>query len=159
MSGIAARYYGSKSKGILSAIVEANRGVIDDPDRLSAGVELVLPELSSPASKQPTSQDRVDEPPPGKFAPKAAEKLAKAPAKDAAKATPEHGDGSSKVRWYQVKRDDRYMSIARSQLGDSGRWKELYELNKDRFPDPAKIREGVRIKLPSGTTALAEARR
>lgn len=155
LSSIAARYYGSKSKGIVSAIVEANRGVIADPDRLSAGVELVLPELSAPAAKHPSKQDRIDESPPIKSGPRPAERFARAPEKVAS----DRSDTAQKTRWYQVKRDDRYMSIARTQLGDSARWKELYELNKDRFPDPAKIREGVRIKLPPGTTTLAEARR
>ena len=52
------------------------------------------------------------------------------------------------IRWYQIKKNDRYVSIARSQLGDASRWRELFELNKDKFPDPQRIREGVRIKLP-----------
>jgi len=34
-------------------------------------------------------------------------------------------------------------------LGDAARWRELHELNKDKFPDPKMIREGVRIKLPT----------
>jgi nucleoid-associated protein YgaU len=55
------------------------------------------------------------------------------------------------VRWYQIKKNDRYISIARRQLGDARRWREVYELNKDKFPDPQRIREGVRIKLPLTT--------
>ncbi len=47
-----------------------------------------------------------------------------------------------------MQKNDRYASIARSQLGDAGRWQEVYELNKDKFPNPQHIREGVRIKLP-----------
>lgn len=60
-------------------------------------------------------------------------------------------------RSYQVKKNDRYVSIARDQLGDGSRWRELHELNKDKFPDPQQIREGVRIKLPSTSlVAIAE---
>jgi hypothetical protein len=52
------------------------------------------------------------------------------------------------------------MSIAREQLGDAARWKELHLLNRDKFPDPGRIREGVRIKLPAVKgLALAEPRR
>jgi nucleoid-associated protein YgaU len=61
-------------------------------------------------------------------------------------------------RWYQIRKNDRYISIAREQLGDSNRWREIYELNKDKFPDPQRIREGVRIKLPQASTAIAEGR-
>ena len=52
-------------------------------------------------------------------------------------------------RWYQIKKNDRYVSIAREQLGNGNRWKELYELNRDKFPDPQRIREGVRIRIPT----------
>jgi hypothetical protein len=44
-------------------------------------------------------------------------------------------------------------------LGDAGRWRELHELNKDKFPNPQSIREGVRIKLPAAKVlASAEGR-
>ncbi|MEK7756839.1 MAG: LysM domain-containing protein, partial [Planctomycetota bacterium] len=67
---------------------------------------------------------------------------------------------SATYRWYQVKKNDRYASIAREQLGDAGRWRELHELNKDKFPNPQSIREGVRIKLPAAKVlASAEGRR
>ncbi len=55
------------------------------------------------------------------------------------------GEGS---RWYQVKKGDRYTSIAREQLGDVSRWQAIFELNREKFPDPNRIREGVRIRLP-----------
>jgi nucleoid-associated protein YgaU len=64
--------------------------------------------------------------------------------------------GAKNFKWYQVKKNDRFASIARDQLGDAGRWQEVYELNKDKFPDPQHIREGVRIKLP-GPVVLASA--
>ncbi len=52
------------------------------------------------------------------------------------------------ARWYEVQKDDGYCKIARDQLGDEQRWKELFELNKPLFPDPDCIRPGVRIRLP-----------
>ena len=42
-------------------------------------------------------------------------------------------------RWYQIKKNDRYTSIAREQLGDASRWREIYQLNKDTFPDLASL--------------------
>jgi nucleoid-associated protein YgaU len=47
-----------------------------------------------------------------------------------------------------VRKNDRYASIARDVLGDGNRWDEIYAMNKDKFPDPHRIREGVRIKVP-----------
>jgi hypothetical protein len=51
------------------------------------------------------------------------------------------------------------MGIAREQLGDVRRWREIYELNKDKFPDPQFIREGVRIKLPAAPVGAGEEER
>ncbi len=45
--------------------------------------------------------------------------------------------------------------IARAHTGDANRWRELYELNKDKFPDPDRIRPGVRIKIPVTSIALS----
>ena len=61
-------------------------------------------------------------------------------------------------RWYQIRKQDRYASIAREQLGDEGRWREIFELNRGKFPNADRIREGVRIKLPLTTMAAAGGR-
>ena len=57
------------------------------------------------------------------------------------------------IRWYQIKKNDRYVSIARDELGDEARWQEIFELNKKTFPDASRIRAGVRIKLPAVAVA------
>jgi len=153
LSKIALAQFGNKSRASINAIFEANRSILTSPDTLKAGLVLSLPVLEaaprptkselpkseSPTAKAPTPA-RTEE---GKSHPskKSAEKPAPAP------------------RWYQVKKNDRYVSIAREQLGDAARWRELHELNKDKFPDPKMIREGVRIKLPSAKVpASAEGR-
>ena len=61
------------------------------------------------------------------------------------------GPDSDKTRhwkWYQIKPKDRYTKIAKEQLGDATRWREIFEMNKEVFSDPNMIRPGVRIKLP-----------
>ena len=58
-----------------------------------------------------------------------------------------------------MQKNDRYVSIAREQLGDASRWREIHELNKDKFPDPQRIREGVRIRLPSTVVASVKGTR
>ncbi len=54
--------------------------------------------------------------------------------------------------WYQVKPTDTLAKIAKEQLGSEKRWKEIHDINKDKFPDPTKIRPGVRIKIPTDAT-------
>ena len=92
---------------------------------------------------------------PASIAPK---RTAAAPAKTDPK-KPSAGPGEPTFRWYQVRKSDRYVSIAREQLGDERRWKELFELNKDKFPEAGAIREGVRIKLPATEVADSRERR
>ncbi len=48
---------------------------------------------------------------------------------------------------YIVKKGDYLEKIAKEQLGDSKRWKEIYELNKDQIKNPSMIREGMELKL------------
>lgn len=136
LSKIALAHYGSKSKSFVDSIFAANKAAMQSPDNLKPGMVLTLPNVPSPTRGDATASQ-----------PKVAQ--SKAPT-----------DSGSAARFYQVKKNDRWVSIARDQLGDAGRWKELHELNKDKFPDPQKIREGVRIKLPEGKSiASAEGRR
>jgi nucleoid-associated protein YgaU len=52
-------------------------------------------------------------------------------------------------RNYQVKAGDSFYKIAKEQLGDSSRWKELFQLNKDRVGgDPTNLRVGQTVILP-----------
>lgn len=137
LSRIALAHYGRKSPRLVEAIYEANRGVLASPDAVKVGVELVLPRL-----KDRNDQVATDGPTrPEKDGASGAATLAKAP--DAVR-TVEAG-----TRFYQVRKNDRLVSIAREQLGSESRWKEIFELNKDKFPDPSRIREGVKIKLPA----------
>lgn len=139
--GIAGRLYGSKSASVVRAIYEANRSAMPSPNAIRVGQRLTLPAL--PESAPATPPTSVREPPrtPTSAPPAAAQ------------------DDAGLYRWYKVQKDDRYVTIAREQLGDAGRWREIYELNKDKFPDPDKIRDGVRIRLPAAALADARERR
>jgi len=131
LSKIAAANYGSRSPTVINAVFDANGNVLSSPDLLSVGMELTLPVITgfdlhsragrnSDVSRPASGRDRVKTTRP---------------------------DGAA-FRWYQIKENDRYINIAREQLGDGRRWREIHELNKDKFPDPDRIRPGVRIKLP-----------
>ncbi len=147
LSKIAAVHLGSASRTVVKAIFDANREILSSPDVLRVGAELVLPAIRGvPGSSSATSVNGAPTPvrptAPQSTKVRSTFQSANPPARKPA----------PPVRWYQIKKNDRYISIARRQLGDAGRWREVYELNKGTFPDPQRIREGVRIKLPG--TAL-----
>jgi len=137
LSRIAFAHYGSRSTAVVDGIFEANRSTLSSPDLLPVGADLVLPVLDGFAVPPGSHPDSVRRTTP---APSGSQQTAREP---------------RGFRWYQVERNDRYVSIAREQLGDERRWREIFELNKDKFPDPDRIRHGVRIKLPLGSVASA----
>lgn len=50
---------------------------------------------------------------------------------------------------YRVKNGDCLWNIAASELGDGGRWQEIYELNRKEIDDPRLIYEGQELVLPA----------
>lgn len=127
LTAIARRTLGSADRRNLDAILDANRAVLSDPDLVKVGMSLVIPAIGASmegSARREASQGQES------------------------RLVSDRAQSTASIRWYQVRKNDRYASIAREQLGDAGRWQELYELNKDKFPDPDRIREGVRIKLP-----------
>ncbi len=61
----------------------------------------------------------------------------------------------NKTTEYTVKSGDYLFKIAKEVLGDSSRWPEIVELNKDRYPslltNPALIYTGWVLKLPGSS--------
>jgi LysM repeat protein len=58
---------------------------------------------------------------------------------------------------YQVEAGDSLSAIAADQLGDAGRWREIYDLNRDQVADPNRIYPGQVLKLPADAESEAEA--
>jgi len=52
---------------------------------------------------------------------------------------------------YKVNAGDSLIAIARKQLGNSERWKEIHELNADQIGPNAILKVGMTIKLPIHT--------
>lgn len=127
LTRIANRHYGNSSANVIKAIFQANRSALAHPDKLKVGMKLILPAINGLGRPHKASA----------FNTKSKQGTRRV-------AT----SGKRRYHWYQIKLNDRYISIARDQLGDENRWREIYDLNKDKFPDPSRIREGVRIKLP-----------
>jgi nucleoid-associated protein YgaU len=137
LTKIARKFWSRKSGGktlpqYVNLIFETNREVLKNKNSVRAGQKLQIPieKASAPHALEETALAVADA---GRR-----EKKARARKDTTARA----------FRWYQVKPRDRYTKIAKEQLGNEKRWKEIYELNKNIFADPDRIRPGVRIKLP-----------
>ena len=140
LTKIARKFSGRRSSGktitqYVDLIFEINRDVLKDKNSVRAGQKLQIPIEEAPADRslQETALAMTNT---GRLQ------------KDAGDRRAQKETTGSAFRWYQVKPKDRYTKIAKEQLGNEKRWKEIYELNKNIFADPDRIRPGVRIKLP-----------
>lgn len=50
---------------------------------------------------------------------------------------------------YMVERGDSLIKIARNVLDDDTRWREIFELNRDRLDSPDVLRVGMELRLPA----------
>lgn len=51
-------------------------------------------------------------------------------------------------KYYEVQRNDTLTRIAKKIYGDSGKWKMLYDENRDLLDGPEKLRLGQKIRIP-----------
>lgn len=75
-------------------------------------------------------------------------KLPAAAAKDPARLPAEQQAAATGSRVYVVKEGDTLSTIASKELGSSKKWNDIYELNRARLSDPAKIKVGMKLTLP-----------
>lgn len=158
LSGIAAMHYGSRSGATIQAIFEHNRDVVDTPDNLKAGTQLVLPALPPEKGARTTAtlarSDAASSEPAGKRETSGAtrkstvEGRANVPSGPTKRTSASDRPKRSPERWYEVRKGDGLQQIAREQLGDPSRWKEIHDLNREVLVAPDKLREGTRIRLP-----------
>ncbi len=60
----------------------------------------------------------------------------------------------SDFRWYRVRSKDTLSRIAQRELGDEGRFGEIYTLNKDIIRNKNRIKPGMKIRLPLRKSGL-----
>lgn len=58
------------------------------------------------------------------------------------------GGSSTATKIYVVKSGDSLSKIAKSEYGDAGAWKAIFEANKDQIKDPDLIHPGQKLKIP-----------
>ena len=61
---------------------------------------------------------------------------------------PRETTSAPKAANYTVKSGDCLWNIAKKQLGDGSRWKEIYELNKDKIKNPNLIYPNQSLTMP-----------
>ncbi len=57
---------------------------------------------------------------------------------------------------HTVQPGETLSQIAQARLGSAAAWRQIYELNRDRVPDPNRISPGVVLTLPEGAGAPAQ---
>lgn len=123
-------------KGSLRAILEANKDVLSDPNRLRVGMVLKIP-AALPAAPEHSKPEPV----------KAAQP------KDA-KPDPANTTEASE---YVVQSGDTLERIARKLFNDGRKWRELYEWNREQLADPGHLRVGQTLKVKQSKTAASPA--
>ena len=126
---IAEAEYGDGS--LWSLIKEANPGL--DENRLKIGQQIKIP------ARPETSRRPSGTTPP-----------ATRGENTAAPTTPANKAATGRAT-YVVESGDTLVKIARKVLGDGKRWREIYELNKDKLESPDVVQAGWELKLPAGS--------
>ncbi|MBN2445388.1 MAG: LysM peptidoglycan-binding domain-containing protein [Phycisphaerae bacterium] len=89
-----------------------------NPDRILVGQKIKLPPKNTVDTRQPTSTPAAT------------------------------GGRSADGLTYVVEEGDTLTKIAKNALGDGERWKEIYELNKDKLESADVVTVGLKLKLP-----------
>ncbi|MGD0088995.1 MAG: LysM peptidoglycan-binding domain-containing protein [Planctomycetota bacterium] len=125
-------------KGGVKAILEANKEVLSNPNKLRPGMTLKIPALAAQT-------------------PEAAVNNKKTSAETTAGGAPAvKTEGGSE---YVVQSGDTLERIARKLFNDGRKWRELFEWNREQLSDPARLRAGqvLKVKQASGHAAAEPA--
>jgi nucleoid-associated protein YgaU len=125
LAKIAKRYYGASFGNrhvAINRIYEANRSVLESPDRLRVGQRLTIPPLPESLKSQFTALPAMVPSP-----------VKKQPVK---------------VEKYQVREGDNLWKIAAKVLGDGNRYLEIIRLNSDQLEDENSLKPGMHLRLP-----------
>jgi len=52
------------------------------------------------------------------------------------------------VKDYVIQETDSLWNIAEREYGNGRQWKRIYEFNKEKIPNPNRLRKGTKIKIP-----------
>ncbi len=118
LTSISQEFYGTTRRW--REIHEANRDVIPDPDRLTPGTTIIIPDLTTPTSPAEAPRERAE------------------PAAPAAEAP----------RTHTVASGDTLYSLAARYYNDGNQWQKIYAANESRIPNPDVLTVGVELIIP-----------
>ena len=124
-------------KGNLKAILDANKDVLPNPNKLRVGMTLKIPGAIAASATQPTKVEKAEATP---------KKTDATAPKDSAQDV--HSD-------YVVQSGDTLERIARKVFNDTRKWHEIYEWNRDQLPDPGRLHVGQTLKIKNGSGTAA----
>ena len=117
------------------ALARFNAHRIPDPRRLRPGMKVLLPSVDVLRTYDTSLPDPH----------------AESAKKPAAKPGFRHDADGRPV--YVSGKDDTLGGIAQRHLGRASRWRQVFELNRDRLSDPKKLRPGTVLRLPADAAA------
>ncbi|MCA9288650.1 MAG: LysM peptidoglycan-binding domain-containing protein, partial [Phycisphaerales bacterium] len=141
---IAERYYGDGN--LWRELAQANQDRVGADGSVRQGVTLRIPPRGGTASA--TRATTPPTPPANTARPGQPQTRPQAPAP----AEPQRPAQADRSRTYTVASGDTLGDISMSQLGTSRRWREIYELNRDRIDDPDHVPAGTVLVLPSANS-------
>lgn len=162
LSEISTKYYGTVRK--MQLIVAANPGL--NPNSLRVGTKLTIP-AAPRAMTPPTMDPTIITTPPMPGTPTAPARPVFDELNSTRVATDEqalsevrrfvdtHATRASTAT-YTVSPGDTLSSISKKQFGSSARWKEIYELNRDKLSSPTSLKINQVLRLPATDTAMSD---
>jgi len=122
LQGISTKFYSTTTKW--RRIYEANKDKISDPDRLSVGTEITIPE-----------RERAESP-------------GAARAGESRQEGPSGITGGAGGKTYTVVKGDTLTSIAKDRYGDGNEWRKIYNANRDKLPNENDLKVGMTLTIP-----------
>mgnify|MGYP006279132647 CR=1 FL=1 len=123
LSAISREFYGASSKW--RKILEANRDVLQRPEELRPGMNLMIPDASAESPRAERSAD-ADKP----------------------LLTGQDNDEDAGTRYYEVKKSDTLWSLAEKFYGSGKQFKKILEANEDLISDPSDLERDMRLVIP-----------
>ncbi|MEY3213184.1 MAG: hypothetical protein RIT28_3665 [Pseudomonadota bacterium] len=121
LSGIAKKHYGDANKW--EDIYNANKSVIKNPNALSVGMKLTIPNVKTSGSSGGSTT------------------------------APKPTTPTVQTVTHTVKSGDTLSGIAQKYYGDESRWEEIYAANRDKLNNPSMISVGMALKVPNVKTS------
>jgi len=145
LTTIAKRTCGHCGPSTIDSICTANSKTLKNRNSLVVGQKLIIPK---PAGRIITASGEAETAPNAGLATAATSKAdSKKSAATKSKGTKTVAAGAT--RTYRVKAKDTLSRIAKEQLGDARRYREIVELNRGVLGDHNRIRPGMKLKLPA----------